>query len=152
MRAEERSQRQTPYSGMSHCFYLTSVVLPDTYQDLEAESTSTKLSHSEPVPADECCIAFNDSDNKLWVMLKTGDANTVEYKNLTPSQKTKFNVSRKKEIQNLLDLRAYRILSVEESIRFREQYPEYALPSKWVDRWKATDEGGLDAKSRIVIL
>ena len=43
-------------------------------------------------------------------------------------------------------------MSLEESLEFREQFPKYFLPSRWVDRWKGTDDGGLLAKSRIFIL
>ena len=85
-------------------------------------------------------------------MLQTNDANSVDYRHLEPRDKKTFNQSRYTEIKNLLDLGAYRLLSVEESIKFRQMYPDCVLPSRWVDRWKATDEGGVKAKSRIVIL
>jgi len=111
-----------------------------------------QVSHSQGVLADQCWIAMDDESNTLWVMLQSSDASSVDYKMLSPGQKKLFNKSRNKEIANLLQLGAYRILSVEESIEFRRKYPDCVLPSRWVDRYKATDEGGVDAKSRIVIL
>ena len=55
-------------------------------------------------------------------------------------------------MQGLFGLGAYRLMPLEESLEFREQVHDYALPSRLVDRWKGTDAGGLLAKSRIVIL
>ena len=43
-------------------------------------------------------------------------------------------------------------MSLEKSLKFREQFPDYVLPSRWADRWKGTDACGLLAKSRIVVL
>ena len=45
-----------------------------------------------------------------------------------------------------------KILSLEESLEFRKKYPDYVLPSRYVDRWKPQDDGGILAKSRIVVL
>jgi len=106
----------------------------------------------EEVPADQCCIALDEDSNRLWVMLNVSDSGTVDYKNLDKKDRLLFDKARGTEIRNLLELGAYRILSVEESEKFRREHPEYVLPSRWVDRWKATDEGGVKAKSRIVIL
>ena len=55
-------------------------------------------------------------------------------------------------MQGLFDLGTYRLMSLEEPLKFREQFPDYVLPSRWVDRWKGTDAGGLLAKSPMVIL
>ncbi len=84
--------------------------------------------------------------------VETGDSGTVDYKVLSHKDRLLFNDSRGTEINQMLDLNAYHILSLEESLKFREHFPEYVLPSRWVDRWKPTDEGGVKAKSRIVIL
>ena len=85
-------------------------------------------------------------------MLQAKDASSVEYRNLSDADKKTFDKARHAEMQGLFSLGTYRLLSLEESERFREQFPDYVLPSRWVDRWKGTDEGGLLAKSRIVIL
>ena len=45
-----------------------------------------------------------------------------------------------------------KILSLQESLEFRRKYPDYVLPSRYVDRWKPQDDGGVAAKSRIVVL
>ena len=31
-------------------------------------------------------------------------------------------------------------------------FPDYVLPSRFVDRWKPQDDGGVSAKARLVIL
>ena len=85
-------------------------------------------------------------------MLQASDASSVEYRNLGHKDRALFDKSRYTEVNNLLDLGAYRILSLGESLKFRAEFPDYVLPSRFVDRWKATDEGGAKAKSRIVIL
>ena len=51
----------------------------------------------------------------------------------------------------MLDLDAYELLSLEESIAFRNDNPDSVLTSRFVDRWKPTEAGGVKAKSRIVI-
>ena len=102
--------------------------------------------------AEDCCIALDEKSNELWVFLSTPADGSVSYNNLSPKDRKTFAASRALELKNLFDLGAYRILSLEDSLAFRAKYPEYVLPSKWVDRWKPTDDGGAKAKSRIVIL
>ena len=108
-------------------------------------SGSDKRTH----PAVERAIALDEDSNKLWVMLASTEANSVEYRNLLDKDKTLFNQSRNKELRGLFDFQAYRILSVAESEKFRRLYPDCVLPSRWVDRWKAQDAGGPAAKSRL---
>ena len=103
-------------------------------------------------PSDQCWIALEETTNQLWVGLQTNDANSVVYAKISPKDQKIFDAARKKEVQGLLDLGAYRILSLEESLKFRERHPEYVLPSRFVDRWKAQDDGINIAKSRLVIL
>eukprot|EP00973_Karenia_brevis_P078653 10916933-Karenia_brevis.AAC.1 len=43
-------------------------------------------------------------------------------------------------------------MSLKESIAFRQNHLDYVLPSRWVERWKGTDEGGVNAKARLVAL
>ena len=52
---------------------------------------------------------------------------------------------------HLLDLDAYELLSLDDSLAFRRDFPDSVLTSRFVDRWKPTDDGGVKAKSRIVI-
>ena len=85
-------------------------------------------------------------------MLNTTDASGVKYAQLSPKEKLDFDKARRKEMEGLFDLKAYRLMSLEESRKFKREHPECVLPTRWVDRYKATDEGGSIAKSRIVIL
>eukprot|EP00973_Karenia_brevis_P091498 12407764-Karenia_brevis.AAC.1 len=43
-------------------------------------------------------------------------------------------------------------MSLKDSIAFKQNYPDYVLPSRWVEQWKGTDEGGVNAKARLVAL
>ena len=101
---------------------------------------------------DACCIAWSDQALRFKVMLQATPANNLDVRSLAPKERAKFDDARHTEIQNLLDLKAYRLMSLAESIEFRKRHSEYVLPSRFVDRWKATDDGGTKAKSRIVIL
>ena len=83
---------------------------------------------------------------------KKGADGTVEYWRLQPSEKKSFDGARYLEIETLLKMRAYRLMSLEESLKFREEHPDYVLPSRFVDRWKGTDDKSVLAKSRLVIL
>ena len=144
------SNRTRPYFESS--LYLThGDVLPQTYTSFEDAACQKQHGHAEEhqagppdgLPADQCCIAWDETVNKLWVWQATSDANSVEYRNLGQADKKTFDKARNKEVQGLLDLNAYRILSLEESLAFRDQHPDCVLPSRFVDRWKGTDEGGV---------
>ena len=78
-------------------------------------------------------------------------AGSVEYRNLNHKEQKCFDDARSLEVNNLLDLDAYELLSLEESIAFRNEFPDFVLTSRFVDRWKPTDAGSVKAKSRIVI-
>ena len=69
-------------------------------------------------PAEECCIALNEDNNKLWIMLQAKDASTLEYRHLSAKDKILFDASRGTELKALFDLQAYRILSLEDSLSF----------------------------------
>ena len=77
---------------------------------------------------------------------------TIEFWKLSKTEQQAFHDARYKEVKALLDLGAMKILSLEESLEFRKKYPDYVLPSRYVDRWKPQDDGGILAKSRIVVL
>ena len=113
MRAEERSQqRSSPYQGFSQCFYLTSIaVLPGTYVGFteaceNKTELQTELTDSEGVTAEQCCIAWDDDSNRLWVMLNVSDSGSVEYRNLDKKDRLLFDNARGTEIRNLLELGA----------------------------------------------
>ena len=60
----------------------------------------------------------------------------VQFNKLNHMHKELFRAARRKEMQSLLDNHAIRILSKDESKRFKEQFPDYVLKSRHVDRWK----------------
>ena len=86
------------------------------------------------------------------MFVQAEEQGNVEVRNLSGDSLKKFQEARRTEVQNLIDLKAYRVLSVEESVKFKKEHPEYVLPSRFVDRWKGNDDGSTKAKSRIVIL
>jgi hypothetical protein len=156
IRAAERAH---PYAGISECYYIPEQqVLSDCSPNVESANflqsdPNVSSSACEGCTAGQCCIALDENTAKLWVMLQTDKfAGNVEYRHLSYKKKQLFNGSRGKEVTNLLKLGAYRILSLEELLRLREQYPECVLPSRFVDRWKGQDSGDPLAKSRLVIL
>ena len=125
--------------------YVTNLeILPETYSSVEAALKRTEIPAScetfqgsgstdsaqksgstEGVPAEKCCIALDENTNRLWVMLQASDASSVEYRNLGHKDRTLFDKSRYTEVNNLLDLGAYRILSLGESLKFRAEFPDY---------------------------
>jgi len=113
---------------------------------------TTELVEEIGVPAENCCIAWDTDEGAWWVMLQASDTGNVDYKSLSPKDKIKFQESRHTEVRNLFNLGAYRLMSLEESLRFRAKFPDYVLPSRFVEKWKRTDDGGTKAKSRLVIL
>ena len=153
MKAEERATRSTPY-----CVYLP--------HDNVFKGTSTSFeqvfsknfhvaaeigSDVKPFTIDQGVVAWDDDTNTFWIVAKAAADGTIDYWKLPVKDKQVFDKARHKEIQSLLDLGALRLLTLEESLKFREQFPEYVLPSRWVDRWKGTDEQTVVAKSLSLI-
>ena len=99
-------------------------------------SAASSDSNGCGVTIDQCCVALDDDSGELWVMLQAADDSSVEFRNLSPGDQKLFRESRLKEITNLLDLGAYRVMSVQESEAFRRDHPDCVLPSRWVERWK----------------
>ena len=156
IRAEERS-RASPYSGFVSPFS-GSIYSSSDFEAVNYFQTPTEDQDWESIPEDsvrpanECWIEWQDDKKQLWVGVQATDASSVNYRDLSPSDRVKFDTSRATELRNLFGLKAYRIMSLEESLAFRRDFPECVLPSRWVDRWKAQDSGADIAKSRIVIL
>ena len=148
------------------CLYVnTAEIIPDSFDSAEqclrraqdiyfqAKSDAADLGKmSDGFTAAQALICFNESTQRLEVMLNTTDASGVKYAQLPPKEKLDFDKARHKEMDGLFQLKAYRLMSLEESRKFKREHPECVLPTRWVDRYKATDEGGEIAKSRIVIL
>ena len=68
-------------------------------------------------------VAWCDESQKLWLVSKKGADGTIEYWRLPTSEKKSFDAARWKEIDTLLNMGAYRLLSLEESLKFREKIP-----------------------------
>ena len=74
----------------------------------------------------EQCIALDETTGRLTVMLtSSGDASLVDYRHLDKKDRALFNGARKSELEGLFGLKAYELLSVEESEAFRKSTPEY---------------------------
>ncbi|CAE7497850.1 MOD1, partial [Symbiodinium microadriaticum] len=63
----------------------------------------------------------------------------VEFGRLPEAEKKVFRASRAKEFKSLLDNKAIRVLTLEESREFRKRHPESILESRFVDRFKPLD-------------
>ena len=85
------------------------------------------------------------SPTSFFLAAKEGN---VSYKQLSAEHQKRFEEARAKEANSLVSAGAVRVLSLEESRRFAERHPECILDSLWAERWKATDEKELLAKSR----
>ena len=72
----------------------------------------------------------------------------MSFNQLSPEHQMQFEAARLKEGNSLVSAGAVRVLTQEESRRFEETFPECVLDSLWAERWKATDEKELMAKSR----
>ena len=133
--------------------YLSSkTILPNTYLTYAAALQAGSRSLSgltqavspndcdipQPVEgtADQCCLAWDESTNQIWVMSASANpAGSVEYRNLNHKEQKCSDDTRSLEVNNLLDLDAYELLSLEESIAFRNEFPDSVLTSRFVDRW-----------------
>ena len=63
-------------------------------------------------------------------------AGQVDFKSLNEKHRVVFQKAREKEVQPLIDNKAIRIMSVDESRAFRKKFPQNVLGSRYVDRWK----------------
>ena len=79
-------------------------------------------------PLDGVMPNERDAHSHLAYLSKAA-VGTVDYWKLESREKKSFDVARKGELQSLLDLNAYRLLSLEESLEFRRKFPEHVLPS-----------------------
>ena len=94
-------------------------------------------------------VAYFDLETRaFWVAPAPKDKSGVVYEELSDADKTKFDASRFKEVDNLIKLGALRIMSLKESDHYRAKLPEYIIPSNMLDKWKKQDDGSLAAKSR----
>ena len=80
--------------------------------------------------------SFCQKDRCMYVTKAKTSFGQVEFSKLPEAEKTLFRTSRKKELDSLVATGAVRILTVEESLRFRNETPEQIIDSKYVDRYK----------------
>lgn len=76
-----------------------------------------------------------------------GQDGQIEFKKLNEKHREIFRAARAKELKSLLDSGAISIMSREESREFEKNNPKHVLKSRFVDRWKPTDEFGVVPES-----
>ena len=79
---------------------------------------------------------YSNADKCVYLTKAKTSPGQVDFKSLNAKHKEVFQKARAKEVQSLLDNKAIKILSVEESRAFRAKFPDHVLPSRYVDRWK----------------
>ena len=82
---------------------------------------------------------FSKNDRRFYLAKKKESPGQVTFSLLGEEEKKIFRQSRDKEILSLLESGAIKILSLEESDRFRREHPRHVLTSRYVDRWKPTE-------------
>ena len=97
--------------------------------------------------AEELAQAQAKAPSPLSVISAAKEGN-VCFKQLSSEHQNQFEAARVEEGNSLVSAGAVRTLTLEESREFEEKYPECILDSLWAERWKATDEKELLAKSR----
>ena len=94
-------------------------------------------------------MAVFDSET---IFLGPKDKSGVVYDELSDTDKKKFDSSRFKEIDNLLKLNVFSVMSPEESDHFAQTTPENIIPTNMLGKWKLQDDGSVAAKSRSVLV
>ena len=87
---------------------------------------------------DEAMAVYSPPDRKFFLAKRS--PGQVTFNRLPEKEQEFFYKSRLKEIKTLLESGAISILSPTESRKFRAEHPDYILESKFVDRWKPTEE------------
>ena len=132
--------RPFPYPSPQGSWYTT----PVWHGDEGTAGTETFL-------AEEAAAWYQPTEGRCYLARKP-DASGVSFNHLPPGERAVFQGSRDTEVQALIDLGAFRVMTEKESAEFRRQRPERVLPTQWVDRWKPQDDGSRKAKSRLVVL
>ena len=99
----------------------------------------TPLSQESFTATDAEC-SFSSSDKCMFLTKVKTSPGQIEFRKLNDKHREIFVKARTKEVQSLLDNKAIRILSLEESNKFRKEFPDHILPSRYVDRWKPTGD------------
>ena len=97
--------------------------------------------------AEEMARAQARAPSPISLFLAAKEGN-VSFNQLSAEHQKLFEAARAKEANSLVSAGAVRALTLEEPRQFEERHPECVLDSLWAERWKATDEKELLAKSR----
>ena len=93
--------------------------------------------------AEEAEGVYNGYDRCIYLTKAKMSPGQIEFRKLNDAHRKIFRAAREKELKSLLDSGAIRILSKEESREFMRNNPQHVLKSRFVDRWKPTDEFGV---------
>ena len=107
--------------------------------------------HHIRIPPHRQCV-FDKETGVFWVAPAPKDKDGVVYDQLSEKDKSKFDASRFKEIDNLLKTGAVSVMSLKESNYDRANLSEHIMPSNMLDKWKLQDDGTMPAKSRNVLI
>ena len=80
--------------------------------------------------------SFSYQDKCIYLTKTKMSPGQITFSKLSEKHRKVFQAAREKEVKLLLDNKAIKILSVEESRQFRRNHPDYVLSSRYVDRWK----------------
>ena len=89
----------------------------------------------------EAIAYYHTKDRCMYLTRKKESPGHVNFLKLPEVVKRIFRKSREKEVRSLLDSGAIQILSLQESLAFEREHPEHVLTSRYVDRWKPTEDG-----------
>ena len=90
---------------------------------------------------EEAQASFNFREKKMFLSKKVDPPGHIDFRRLPENLKKVFRKSRDKEIKSLLDSGAIKVLSLEESLQFERDHPNHVLTSRYVDRWKPSEDG-----------
>ena len=94
----------------------------------------------QPFDKDQAAGVYVPEKHGIYVTQAKTSAGQVEFAKLPEAEKALFRESRKKEMASLLENKAVRVMSVEESRAFRKQFPDYVIGSRFVDRYKPRED------------
>ena len=106
------------------------------WHDKRTGRSSLSALSNDGFRTEEAVGIFSQADLCIYMTKAKTSPGQVDFKSLSKKHREVFEKARIKEVQSLLDNKAIRILSVEESRAFRKEFPDYVLQSRYVDRWK----------------
>ena len=90
----------------------------------------------ETFTADQAEASFSLADKCVYLYKAKQSPGQIVFTKLKSQHREDFEKARIKEVKSLLDNKAIRLLSVEESRAFRKAHPDHVLASRFVDRGK----------------